>query len=218
MNVDQQALTTIRTIRAQTDPIFIHTRGGLSISDEPPSELIVEERLDTIEDLQSDSPRRVAPWADTVYHLSESSLRDSMFVQDFRLAASAMFAFEKFNDLHGIEMPTTPLSWDILTDASGESLEQLLKHTNTSAAEFEESAIIKTLNQIRHALAWEQHQLFIESVYDELPESLTDEVPKAFWKQPDPVLEEFYSEENEDGEPANVDNSPPNAQTGLSDF
>lgn len=43
---------------------------------------------------------------------------------------------------------------------------------------------MQTLTKIRHALVWEQHQVFLETLYEELPPELTNAVPRAFWKRP----------------------------------
>jgi len=213
MNVDTEALTTIRVIRAQTDPIFTHAPGAsLEIVEEPLPDLVMKERQESIPDLSNDEPRRVATWGDTAYHLQESSLRNSIFVRDFRLATSAVFAFEKFTEQHDIETPELPLSWEQLTTSSTEELDELLKHSGTSGADFDEDAVMDTLTKIRHAVAWEQHQIFVEAVYDELPDELTSGVPKAFWQRPDPVLEDIR-----DGD-AESKRSGDRGQSALADF
>ena len=212
MNLDTEALTTIRVIRTQIDPILVHSPAdALVVDDDAVPDLVVKERMDSIDGLSTDEPRRVATWGDTAYHLQKSSLQSSIFVRDFRLAASTMFAFEQFTDQHDIEVPDTPLSWDQLTTSSDDELDALLQHSEISAADFDEEAVMQMLTKIRHALAWEQHQLFMEVVYDELPTALTENVPKAFWERPDPVLEELQSDDDED-------EMGDQAQAALADF
>lgn len=212
MNVNREALTTIRAIRAQTDPILVHSPSdSLVVDDDAVPNLVVKERINGIDRLSADEPRRVASWGDTVYHLQKSSLRSSIFVRDFRLATSTIFAFEQFTNQHGIEVPDMALSWEKLTSISDDELDTLLQHSETSAVDFDEEAVMEILTKIRHALAWEQHQLFTEVIYDELPNTLTDSVPKAFWKQPDPVLAELQlASDDEETDNRN--------QTALADF
>jgi len=216
MNVDPEALATIRTIRARTDPILIRTPGnGLTIRNEPLPDIVVEERVDQIRDLSTERPRRVATWGETVYHLQENSLRDSIFVRDYRLAVATIFAFERFTEQHDIPTPELPMSWSQLTSCSDEALNELFKHTETSAAQFEESAVMKTLTQIRHALVWEQHQIFLNTLYEELPSELTDAVPRAFWKRADPILPEVT---DGDCSESSSQQSESRSQTSLQDY
>jgi hypothetical protein len=209
MNVNTEALTTIRAIRARTDPIIvldaIDEDGNTEFTVENPDQLVVKERLDKITQRGTGSPRHVATWGDTAFSLSQSSLSSALIVQDYTLALSTMIAFERFTDYANIGVPDTHLSWDTISNADDQELSTLLRHTSVSPESFEKDKVTDKLEQLRHGIAWTQHQLFIEDIYHLLPDTLTSEVPKAFWKQPNNVVDNLMDDED-------------TGQTGLGDF
>lgn len=210
MQVNTDILTTIRAIRAHRDPILVYSgSGSLMPEDETPPALVTKGRVDALRDSPSDEPRRVATWGETTYHLQKSSLQNSLFVRDADLAGSAIYAFEQFVQKHGFDLPSTMKSWELITGDQNRELDKL-QRSKVVTDGLKKSTVIETVEQIQHALAWEQNQLFIEIVYDNLPDSLTAEIPKAFWKQPDPVLKQHHSDDTAHSDKHN--------QTGLSDF
>lgn len=203
MNTDTKALTTIRAIRARVDPILEYTVSNtLTTANKSPPDIVIRGRVETVTELPTDEPRRLATWGETAYHFQHSSLQNSQFVRNPTLAAAMIYTVERFMDTQhcaGIDTSAMPLSWSQLTADS----------------DSDQDEIRNTVKTIRHALAWELNTLFSNSLYEKLPESLQDGVSKAFWKQPDPALT-HHRLETTDNTPDT--NSQTSAQTGLEDF
>lgn len=212
MNPNPAALGTIRTIRTQIDPIVIQTPGEVT-TDADPHDLIIKDRLDTVSTLPTDEPRRVATWGDTLEFLSQSSMRNALF-STLPLACAQIFASEQV-DWFSRPSPSV-LSIETLRNASTDELAELLKHSPVDPDEFSIERIIKTVTIVRHIVARMQHQIFLDSVYDTLPETLTTGVGKAFWQQPDPLLNRLSG-----GDPFTSDTqqtASPEQQTTLGEF
>lgn len=212
MNPNPTSLGTIQTIRAQIDPIVIQTPTEVT-TDADPHDLIIKDRLDTVSTLPTDEPRRVATWGDTLEFLSQSSLRNAMF-STFPLACAQIFVSEQVD---WFSPPSQSLlSIETLRNASTDKLAELLKHSPVDPDEFSIKRIIKTVTIVRHLVARMQHRLFLDNVYDTLPETLTTGVQKSFWQQPDPLLDRLSG-----GDPFTSDaqqTTSPDQQTTLGEF
>jgi len=162
MNLNEDALRTIRMIRIHTDPIpFRSVKETNYIHPTDIHQLVKKERLERIEQQSNptDSPIKYATWGDTAWSLQQSSLENGIFGANKTLTATAVRAFEEFAETHNISYPS-------VTPA-----------INTSTDEVTQSA-----TKFRRVIAAQQHQIFINTIYDDLPKQLKT-VPKAFWTQ-----------------------------------
>jgi len=217
MQIDHDALATIRAIRAHRDPLPVYGHNNETHFESTFPDVIIRQRLQTIPTCSTEHPRRVAPWADTVYHFQRTSLQHSIITRDPRLATAMVFAFEQFTNSQSLPTPRGFLSWDELTALTDDDSADVFRHTDDSATDFTEQTVMQTLTHVRHAITQKQHEYFRDSVYDTLPTPLTAGVPKAFWKQPDPLVTDSPFTSAQQATDAEQDTQD-TVQSGLTDF
>lgn len=172
LDIDPEALVSVRIHRAVTDPVVLPHRSGRSWCAAPPEnapplirETIVPARFRLLGGGGA-APIAVATWPETVAWLSELSLKNAAITtgDNAHLYGRAFRRFVERHDIGGGELPGS---------------------VSTIMPEAEREDITERLRQIRRHIRACQNEHFLEERYPDLDL----DIPRSYWKLDAPLTD-----------------------------
>ena len=220
MHVNKEKLHAIRQYRVRTDPVLIYKPDGKMGFQTDIPDFVLNARKKNIDTLNNKTPLRKVAEEELLEHLSQTSLRNSIVVQNPILFGVTMYAFDKFSSNMNMEVPNgLLLSWDTISNASDCEINPLLQKSEYTSEDLRPEKIEQKAEEIRRVLATLRNRIFVEEVYPTLPNKMTTGVPRAFWKRPDPALDiSFKDIEQDDKEETTTQTQTASSQLALGDY